>query len=269
MPTDKQTGVVLAAAAHPDDIEFMMSGTLRLLKQAGWEIHYLNIANGSCGSATMSHDETIRTRTAEAREACRQLGAVFHEPLVDDLMVYYTPDLVARLCALVREVKPTMLLLQSPLDYMEDHSNSVRLMVTAAFCRGMPNFATDPPTPAWGGDLAVYHALPYGLRDCFGQPVAAECFAEVTGVMADKRAVLACHRSQKEWLDVSQGLDSYLNTMTKMCGEVGRQSGQFVFAEGWRQHLHLGFGPVAFNPLAQALGQQLIRNPQYPANTYT
>lgn len=264
MAIDKQTGVVLAAAAHPDDIEFMMSGTLRLLKQAGWEVHYLNIANGSCGSATLGHDETIRARTAEAREACRQLGAVFHEPLVDDLMVYYTPELVARLCALVREVKPAILLLQSPQDYMEDHSNSVRLMVTAAFCRGMPNFATAPPTPAWGGDLAVYHALPYGLRDSLGQPVAAEFYADVAGVMADKRAMLACHRSQKDWLDLSQGLDSYLNTMTEMCGEAGRQSGQFAFAEGWRRHLHLGFGPAAFNPLAQVLGPQLLRNPRYP-----
>ncbi|MFA5204821.1 MAG: PIG-L family deacetylase [Lentisphaeria bacterium] len=263
----KPTGVVMAAAAHPDDIEFMMSGTLRLLQRAGWAVHYLNIANGSCGSATMNHDETVRTRTAEARESCRRLGAMFHEPLVDDLMVYYTPELVARLGAVVRAVKPTILLLQSPQDYMEDHSNSVRLMVTAAFCRGMPNFATLPPTSPWGGDLAVYHALPYGLRDSLGQPVAAEFYADVTGVMADKRALLACHRSQKEWLDVSQGMDSYLNTLTEMGAEVGRRSGRFAFAEGWRQHLHLGFGPAGFNPLAQALGPQLLRNPQYPANT--
>ena len=32
----------LAIAAHPDDIEFMMAGTLCLLREAGWEIHYLN-----------------------------------------------------------------------------------------------------------------------------------------------------------------------------------------------------------------------------------
>ncbi|MDQ6630443.1 MAG: PIG-L family deacetylase, partial [Verrucomicrobiota bacterium] len=28
-----------AIAAHPDDIEFMMAGTLLLLKNAGYEIH--------------------------------------------------------------------------------------------------------------------------------------------------------------------------------------------------------------------------------------
>jgi LmbE family N-acetylglucosaminyl deacetylase len=42
---------VLAAAAHPDDIEFMMAGTLLRLKDAGCEIHLWNLANGCYGSA--------------------------------------------------------------------------------------------------------------------------------------------------------------------------------------------------------------------------
>jgi len=35
----------IAIAAHPDDIEFLHGGTLLLLKQAGWAIHYLNVAS--------------------------------------------------------------------------------------------------------------------------------------------------------------------------------------------------------------------------------
>ena len=41
----------IAIGAHPDDVEFYMAGTLLLLKQAGYEIHYLNLASGNCGSA--------------------------------------------------------------------------------------------------------------------------------------------------------------------------------------------------------------------------
>ena len=40
----------IAVAAHPDDIEFVMAGTLCLLREAGYAIHYLNVATGSCGS---------------------------------------------------------------------------------------------------------------------------------------------------------------------------------------------------------------------------
>ena len=41
---------VLAIAAHPDDIEIFMSGTFMLLKEAGYELHYMNVANGCCGN---------------------------------------------------------------------------------------------------------------------------------------------------------------------------------------------------------------------------
>jgi LmbE family N-acetylglucosaminyl deacetylase len=40
--------VVLALSAHPDDIEFLMAGTLALLARSGCTVHYLTLANGSC-----------------------------------------------------------------------------------------------------------------------------------------------------------------------------------------------------------------------------
>jgi len=245
--------VAFAVAAHPDDIEFMMAGTLILLGKAGWELHYMNIANGSCGTVTLDREEVIRVRTAEAREAAAKIGAAFHPPLIDDLMVYYTPELAAKAAAVAREVDPQILLLPSPQDYMEDHMNASRLMVTGAFVRGMRNFATDPPLPPIEGEMALYHALPYGLRDQLRKPLEPDFYINIEPVLQEKREVLACHRSQKEWLDRSQGLDSYLNTMADMSAEVGRMSGRFRYAEGWRRHSHLGFGPEEYDPLRETL----------------
>ncbi len=247
--------VAMAIAAHPDDIDFMMSGTLLLLDKAGYELHYMDIANGSCGTAVHGRDKIIAIRTQEARDAAAALGATFHEPLVDDLQVYYTPELVARLCAVVRRVAPQILLLPSPQDYMEDHSNSCRLAVTAAFCRGMRNFETIPATEPISSEMALYHAMPYGLMDQLRRPIGADTFVDISTVLAAKRKALACHRSQKDWLDASQGLDSYLKTMEEMCAQVGRMSGRFKFAEGWRRHSHLGFGSEEFDPLSEALGE--------------
>ena len=42
----------LAIAAHPDDIEFVMAGTLLLLGSAGWDVHCLNLSAGNLGSLT-------------------------------------------------------------------------------------------------------------------------------------------------------------------------------------------------------------------------
>ena len=50
--------VVLAVSCHPDDIEFGMAGTMFLLKDAGCEIHYVNVANGCAGSLEHTPEET-------------------------------------------------------------------------------------------------------------------------------------------------------------------------------------------------------------------
>src|SRR5262245_25298653 len=137
----------IAIGAHPDDIEFSMAGTLLLLKKAGYESHYLTVANGSCGS-TEYDAPTLRTiRGAEARAAAKILGAHFHPSLKDDLEILYDLDTLRRLAAIIREVKPAVVLTHSPQDYMEDHTNTCRLVVTAAFTRGMPNFKTSPSRP--------------------------------------------------------------------------------------------------------------------------
>ena len=51
---------VLCVAAHPDDIEFLMSGTLMLLRDAGYAIHYMNLSNGSLGTTELSTPAIIK-----------------------------------------------------------------------------------------------------------------------------------------------------------------------------------------------------------------
>ena len=250
----------MAVAAHPDDIEFVMGGTMILLSKAGYELHYMNIGNGSCGSATMDAQQIVAVRAVEARSAAAALGATFHDPLVPDLEILYEQPLIRKLCAAMREVKPEILLLPSPQDYMEDHSTSSRLGVTAAFCRTMRNYATDPPTPPISGDMCVYHAMPWGLRDQLRHPIEPDFFVDIASVIEKKLEVLACHASQRQWLDTSQGVDNYLKTMREMSAEVGRMSGRFEYAEGWRVHSHLGFGPEEFDPLRTALADHISSN---------
>ena len=136
---------VLAICAHPDDIEFMMAGTMILLRKAGYELHYMTVANGSCGSNRYDTQTLIRMRRQEAMAAAASPGAVFHESVCNDLEVFYTLPLLAKVAAVVRRVAPEIVLTHVPSDYREDHMNACRLAVTAAFARGMPNFQTDPP----------------------------------------------------------------------------------------------------------------------------
>ena len=51
---DKKNNRVVAIEAHPDDVEFMCAGTLKLLKDKGYEIFIGSVANGNCGSMVES-----------------------------------------------------------------------------------------------------------------------------------------------------------------------------------------------------------------------
>ncbi len=255
----------LAIGAHPDDIEFMMAGTLALLRQAGYETHCLTVANGSCGSAVLPAGRLRAIRRRESRAAAQVLGAISHESLVDDLEIYYERDTLRRLAALIREINPAILLVPSPQDYMEDHTNTCRLAVTAAFVRGMRNFRTQPSRRPVAGDVTVYHAMPHGLRDPLRRRVIPGAFVNTTGVQALKQTALAQHRSQQAWLDTSQGLNEYLRTMDRFARTLGRLSRRFRFAEGWRRHLHYGFCSSEADPLRDALGPDYLVNRPYEA----
>lgn len=245
-----------AIGAHPDDIEFMMSGTLMLLKDAGYEIHYMNIGNGSGGTNKFDLETIVAMRREEARNAAKSIGAIFHDSLVNDIEIFYEKETLFKLCSIMREVAPEIVLTHSPNEYMEDHSNTCRLAVTAAFCRGMLNVPVDPPQKPVEQEVTIYHSLPHSLRDPLGKPIEADIFVDVSAVMEKKKQMLSFHKSQKDWLDVSQGMDSYIITMADTCREIGKMSDKYEYAEGWRRHLYQGFCAPDADPLLKIIDKK-------------
>jgi LmbE family N-acetylglucosaminyl deacetylase len=250
----------LAIAAHPDDIEFVMAGTLLHLREAGWEIHYCNLSNGNLGSTVMTMERTAAVRRKEAQAAARLLGAKWHPPLCQDMGIFYTDANLRRLCAMVRAVKPSVVLTHALEDYMEDHMATARLAVSATFARGIPNYRSRPARPAVLQPCTVYHAMPHGLRTQMRALVQPECFIDTTSVHSIKREALACHASQQEWLDRTQGMNSHVETMEAFSRALGKQSRKFQHAEGWSRHLHHGFGGAEDDPIRDALGAKRLKN---------
>jgi LmbE family N-acetylglucosaminyl deacetylase len=245
---EKKTAI--AIASHPDDIEFMMAGTLLRLQDLGYEIHYMNIANGALGTNCHDYETIVKMRREEAMNSAKSIGAVYHESICDDLEVFYNLELLAKVVEVIREVKPEIVLTHGPYDYMEDHVNAGRLAVSAAFCRGMTNFKCSQKNPICDNQVAVYHSLPLSLKDQLNRPVIPDFFVDVTSKIQIKRDMLSCHKSQKEWLDSSQGLDAYLDDMQQRCEVMGKLSGFCDLAEGWIRHNPCGFCAEDFDPLS-------------------
>jgi LmbE family N-acetylglucosaminyl deacetylase len=253
---------VLAVFAHPDDIEFVAAGTMLLLARRGWDLHYMNLCTGNCGSVVLGPRELARVRLGEARAAAKLLGATFYPPICNDLELGYSTPLLRKVTAVVREARPRIILTHPPSDYMEDHTFACRLAVTAAFSRCIPNFKSTPPRKAFSEDVTVYHAMPHGLRDPLRKKVRAGLYVDTASVHETKRAALALHKSQQHWLTTSQG-EGVHDILEEAARAVGKLSGRFEFAEGWRRHSHTGFSARDEDPLREALGKSCVVDKHY------
>lgn len=254
-----QKPTVFAVAAHPDDIEFNMAGTLSLLANAGFDPHMMNVSRSNLDSNELSESEITQLRRQEAQRSAKVIDAVYHPPIADDLLILYEEQLLRKMVAVVREIQPTIVLLPSLNDYMEDHTNTARLVVTACFSRSMRHFHSLPPREATSQDVYLYHAQPHLNRDGMRQLVLPTLMVDITSVMETKLEMSGCHESQRQWLDETQGLDDYLESMRQASAEVAGMSEQanWKYAEGFRQHSHVGFSAEDHDPLAEVLGEQL------------
>lgn len=71
-----QPKVVLGVAAHADDLDFCMAGTITKWAAEGAEIYYMILTNGDRGTAdpAMNPKQLAKTRRAEQRAAAQLLG---------------------------------------------------------------------------------------------------------------------------------------------------------------------------------------------------
>jgi len=246
--------VALAVFAHPDDIEFTCAGTLALLADRGWTIHYWNLADGSCGSLEKGPEDSAAERWSEARIAAQILGATTHPPLFRDLEISFNNANCRRVAAVLRQIRPNVVITHHSEDYMEDHMETARLALHALFSAPMPNYRTDPEEAAYDKPRALYHALPHGLhRPADRRRSYPEFYVNIDRTINRKREALAAHRSQKEWLDKTQGMDAYLDTMGDFAKTLGKESGAGGHAEGFTRHLPIGLGPEDYTPVEDTL----------------
>lgn len=228
---------VLAVGAHPDDIEFMCAGTLFLLREAGFAVRLATVSAGDCGSAELPPDEIMAIRAREAEEAAALLDAPYTCLDERDCRIFLGPELLAKVVEEVRRADPDIVFTHFPQDYMVDHEETSRAVRSAAFSAPMPNFSTGlaDPAPPIAHVPHLYYWAPMELKDILGRPAPSQFYVDVGPVMERKREMLACHRSQRDWLLKQHGVDEYLNAMVESAKGAGALAG-LDYAEGFTQH---------------------------------
>ena len=242
---------VLALGAHPDDVEFLCAGTLALLRLKGWEVHIGTMTAGDCGSDCLSAAEISAIRRVEAANAAAVLEGEYHCLECRDGLIAYDGETNFKTVALVRKVRPNLIIALSPHDYMIDHEVASALARNAAFMAGVPNWKTEP-YPPFRPVPHLYYADPLEMKDLYGTPIVPTTLVDISSAIETKSQMLVCHASQRDWLLKQHGIDEYIDSML----EMGQYRGRIIrarYAEGFRQHR--GHGYPQDNLLAAELGE--------------
>ena len=228
---------VLAIHAHPDDVEIQCSGTLALLKARGVHVTIATMTPGDCGSAEFDAETIASMRRDEAKASADLIGADSHCLEFRDLAIFDDDPSRRRVVEFLRRVRPDVVLAPPPVDYMADHEATSRLVRDALFAASVPNYVTKQwePAPHLARIPHFYYVDPVDEGNAEGVTVPAGFLVDVSEVYAKKRAMLACHASQRDWLRKQHGMDEYLDSLDRWSSRRGREIG-VEHAEGFRQY---------------------------------
>jgi LmbE family N-acetylglucosaminyl deacetylase len=192
---------------------------------------------GDCGTVEHPPDEIARIRRGEAQAAANRIGATYHCLEERDLRVIYHEAVLEKTVRLLNAVRPQIVFTHSPDDYHLDHEQTSKIVRAATFAAPVPNFLYGRHVhPPLEHIPYLYYCDPLEGKDAFGQPIRPGFWIDISGVIEEKAAMLACHESQRAWLRKHHGVDNLVESMKSWAGSQGHAAG-VPYAEGFRQHL--------------------------------
>lgn len=199
--------MLLAIFAHPDDESFSVAGTLSRYHRDGRKLALVTATDGEAGRVTGvqadDRKEVATLRRRELLEAAGVLGvdSVFTLGLPDGGLDAYSGDaLIAELTALIRRIRPAVILTFGPEGAPNTHADhrAVSRAATAAYFLAGLRTALPGTGEAWKAGRLYYvtwtgRSGPNGGVE--GLPVT--CRVDITSEVEVKRAAFAAHRSQQ------------------------------------------------------------------------
>ena len=219
-------------AAHPDDIEFSCAGTVAGWTDAGVDVTFCLVTDGSTGTQDRSivGESLASLRKTETEAAAAVLGVNKIEWLgYRDGYLEYTLDLRRDIARMFRKHRPHRFLVLDPASTIEDrfinhpdHRAAGQASLDVAMTAGT--------TPGHFPELLDEGFEPWrGLRETWIMgPARGSHVVDITSTLERKIDALMCHKSQvgEDRAEIEGWLKEYL-------AEIGRSAG-FEYGESFR-----------------------------------
>ena len=129
---------ILTIGAHPDDIELACGGTVAKLVKLGYKVALCDLTQGELGTRG-----TKEIRGAEALQAAHILGAVTRRNLhIPDGNVEVNKKNLLEIIGLIREFRPSMLIIPYGVERHPDHVHTSELCREAWYYSGLEKIKT-------------------------------------------------------------------------------------------------------------------------------
>jgi bacillithiol biosynthesis deacetylase BshB1 len=183
-PAVSDTVDVLAIAAHRDDVEQTCGGTLLMMNARGWRTGILDLTQGESGTRGSAAE-----REAEAIEAGRILRVAHRETLdLPDGNVQNTYENRLKIAAVLRRLRPRVVLLPYWQGRHPDHYNSATLGYEACFVSGLSRLDLPGGQAPHRPYKILYASLYADVRPTFN--------VDISPVIEDRLRALLAYRSQ-------------------------------------------------------------------------
>jgi LmbE family N-acetylglucosaminyl deacetylase len=220
MPAATNPLRILIIGAHPDDCDLKAGGTTALWRKLGHDVRWISVTNGESGHQTMSGEELVRRRTAEAAASGNVVGIKYDVLRFRD--GYLQPTIEARfeIIGLIRSYNPDLILTHRPNDYHPDHRATSTLVCDAAYMVTVPPIV--PGVPALRRNPVIAYLADHFTRP---YPFSPSVVVDIEPVLDTVVEMLNCHVSQfYEWL-------AYNNFFDKPMPENAEERKQFLARE--------------------------------------
>lgn len=176
---------LLVIAAHPDDAEICVGGTLLKLAAAGRKVGIVDLTRGEMGTRGSRED-----RDRETRHASELIGLAVRENLeLPDGRVEVTLDARERLARILRFHKPELVLAHHVDDLHPDHVACGRLAREAWYLSGLQRLAELDGGPGASRPKRLLHFAGH-------VPFEATFVVDIGAFWEKKRELVNCYQTQ-------------------------------------------------------------------------
>jgi len=210
---------VLVVAAHPDDAELSVGGTLAKLSHLGYSTGVLDLTRGELSSAG-----DLKTRGEETMQASQLLGLSLRENLelpdgwlnpysASDATSASKDSQIVKVVAALRRIRPELLLVPYWEDRHPDHSAASHLLSRAIFLAGVTKFPGGHVEEKFTPRQTAYYPLRHQFKPSF--------IVDTSGFFDKKTAAVNAFQSQ---LMRTPHLSTLLNSPLTMSSIDARDS---------------------------------------------